>query len=92
MTTLTAPDEFDLFTRVVRPEQPTLSADAARSLLSLTFSEEDVARMNDLSAKARVGALAPVEQTELDNYERVGHIIGILQSKARISLRKNADG
>ncbi|MCC7420249.1 MAG: hypothetical protein IT428_08220 [Planctomycetaceae bacterium] len=91
MTTLTAPDEFDLFSRVVRPEQPTLSADAARSLLSLTFSEEDVARMNELSAKARAGHLAPIEQQELDSYERVGHMIGILQSKARISLRQSAD-
>lgn len=92
MTTITAPDEFDLFVRVVRPDQPTLSADAARSLLSLAFDEDDVSRMNELSSRARAGGLAPVEQRELDNYERVGHMIGILQSKARISLRQKADG
>jgi hypothetical protein len=42
--------------------------------------------MRELSAKARDGTLTPAERDEVNNYERVGHLVNILQSKARRSL------
>jgi hypothetical protein len=38
-----------------------------------------------MSAKARKGTLTEDEQVEIDNYERVGHLLNLLQSKARRS-------
>jgi hypothetical protein len=73
--------------RVVDPEQPFLSAEAARAILRLRFRASDRARMNRLAAKNRQGKLKPEEERELDNYIRVGQTLGILQSKARRSLK-----
>jgi hypothetical protein len=46
--------------------------------------------MLDLAEKAREGSLTPAEQGELESYERVGSLLGILQSKARTSLKKES--
>ena len=43
--------------------------------------------MRQLLAKAKEGTLTQPEQAEIENYGRVGSLLGILQSKARVSLR-----
>jgi hypothetical protein len=47
--------------------------------------------MRELSAKAREGTLSAAEQMEINNYERVGHVLSLMKSKARRSL-KNRGG
>ncbi len=86
--------EVAILSRVLEPDKPTLSPEAARALLALDFSPADKDRMRELSTKARAGTLTPTEQAETDNYERVGHVLNILQSKARRSLkgRHGTDG
>ena len=81
--------ETAIFERIVLPAEPDLSQQAAKSLLSLAFSPEDRQRMQSLADKAREGTLTPDEQEAIENYERVGHYLAILQSKARIALRSN---
>jgi hypothetical protein len=84
------PSEMDIFRRIVDPEEPFLSAEAARGILSLDFSAADRERMNELAARNREGRVSPAEEQELSNYIRVGQILGILQSKARRSLQRHA--
>lgn len=79
--------EVAILSRVLEPDKPTLSAEAARDILTLDFNPADKERMKQLSAKARAGTLTLDEQVEMDNYERVGHLLNILQSKARRSLK-----
>lgn len=81
-------NEADILERIIVPAQPCLSPDAARSILSLSFSQMDRERMHELAEIAQAGTLSPDEQAELDSYERVGSLLGILQSKARISLNQ----
>lgn len=57
-------------------------------ILALKFPREDRERMDQLAEKAREGTLTPDEQFEIDAYERVGSFLALLQSKARISLKK----
>ena len=73
--------------RVVDPQEPFRSVEAARAILGLRFSASDRARMNRLAARNRQGKLRPAEEEELNNYIRVGQTLGILQSKARRSLK-----
>jgi hypothetical protein len=63
-------------------------------VLALDFGAADKERMRKLSAKARAGTLTPDEQAAIENYERVGHLLNIMQSKARRSLkgRRGTDG
>ena len=74
--------------RVVLPDAATLfTPGVAQSVLLMEFTEADRLRMNELSAKAQEGTLTNDEQTELDSYERVGHFLSLLKSKARRSLQ-----
>ena len=83
----TETSEMAILRRIVDPEQPFLSEEAARAILRLDFSAADRARMNQLAAKNREGKLTPTEEQELNSYIRVGQTLGILQSKARRSFR-----
>ena len=85
MRTLTSPasTEADIFSRIFEPEKPNLSAAAARSILQLDFPPTDRDRMNALADKARLGSLTPAEDRELNNFIHVGHLLAIMQSKAR---------
>jgi len=76
-----------ILSRVLEPARPTWSPQAARDILALDFGPADKERMRQLSAKARAGTLTRHEQVEIDNYERVGHVLNIMQSKARRSLK-----
>ena len=53
--------EFNLWQRLVDPDNPTLSPAAAQAILSLEFPVEDQSRMVALAAKARAGELTPEE-------------------------------
>lgn len=82
--------EAEILKRVIQPNKPTLPEAAAREFLAFGFNEQDRARMRDLSEKARQGTLTTDEALEADGYERVGSLIGMLQSKARQSLQRNS--
>ena len=43
--------------------------------------------MNQLAVHAREGGLSTEEQAELDSFDRIGHIINVLQSRVRRSLK-----
>ena len=81
-----SPNEMSILRRVVDPEQPFLSIEAATAILRLDFSPADRKRMNELAAENRAGRLSSAEADELNNYIRVGQTLGILQSKARRTL------
>jgi hypothetical protein len=68
--------------------QGDLSVPQARALLKLQFSDDDQARMKELSAKARAGTLEPQEQIDIDLYEQLGCLLDILHSQARRALRQ----
>ena len=45
---------------------------------------------DELEEQRRSGDL-PGEQVEIDNYERVGHMLSLMKSKARLSLKDKQD-
>ena len=44
--------------------------------------------MRELSLKAQEGSLTVTDQAEVENYRRVGYWLGVLWSKARLSLKR----
>jgi hypothetical protein len=74
--------------RLIKPDHGDFSPEAARELLSLQFDAEDQTRMRELSLKAQDGTLTDAEQAEVENYRRVGYWLGVLWSKARLSLKR----
>jgi hypothetical protein len=81
-------NEVTIFERLLSNGKDELSTGFARYLLTLGFSEEDKAHMNDLAARNRDGDLSAEEKEELLGYAKAGCLLGILQSKARKSLKK----
>ena len=78
--------EVAIFGRVLEPEEATLDVAAAKAILNLDFKQADKDWMRELLAKAKKGTLLAAEQVEIDNYERVGHMLSLMKSKARRSL------
>ena len=83
-----ASSEAAIVGRLIKPDHGDFSPEAARELLSLQFGDDDQTRMRELSLKAQAGALSAAEQGEIENYRRVGYWLGILWSKARLSLKR----
>jgi hypothetical protein len=81
--------ETEILSRVIGPENPSYSADVARSVLALGFGDTDNERMNMLAAKARQGALDEQEESLLNAYLFVGSVVDLMHSQARLSLEKN---
>jgi hypothetical protein len=73
--------------RLTMPDQSGFSPETAREILSIQLSAEDQARMQELSHKAQEGTLTLIEQSEVESYRRVGYWLGILWSRARLSLQ-----
>src|SRR5580704_8976005 len=81
--------EVSILNRILRPNLPTFSPEAAKDILALDFDQTDKDRMRQLSAKARAGTLTAAEDAEAGRYELVGHLLNIMQSKARRSLKSH---
>jgi hypothetical protein len=79
--------EAAILDRLIFPERGELPAEAAWYLLALDFDQADRERMHALAAMAREGVLSPDEASETDSYRHVGHLVALLQSKARRSLQ-----
>jgi hypothetical protein len=65
------------------------SPQAAEGILTLEFSPAQQERMKELAAKARAGELSDQERVEADNFEQVSSLLGILQSRARMALKRS---
>jgi hypothetical protein len=68
--------------------QGEIAPSAARALLKIEFSERNQVLMDELSAKARAGKLTLSEQSILDTLEKLGCLLDIIHSKARLVLKK----
>jgi hypothetical protein len=89
MSTTAANFDGDILARVIAPGSPELTKPTAKWLLTLDFPPEDRERMNQLAGRAGDGELTIDQQREIDAYERVGHILSLLRSKARVWLDSN---
>ena len=84
------PKENAILNRIVSPALATLSPEAAKALLTLRFSPDDMERLQELQTKAHTGRLTKDEEEERDAYCRIHGLLGILHSKARVALRDTA--
>lgn len=79
--------EADIWSRLVRAHGGSLSAELARFLLSIDFTEEDEDRMQDLADRSSAGTLTRQERAEMDGYLHISNLLAVLQSNARVALK-----
>jgi hypothetical protein len=80
--------DSEILGRLLCLEGKRLSTEKAHLVLSLKFSSEDRRRIDELGEKSNEGTLSVREKELYDAYVRVTDFLGILQSRARRSLRK----
>ena len=80
--------EAAIFARVFVDGKQALTSELARHILAIGFSQEDEARMHELSVKNQEGRISRHELKELDSYILVTDLLAILQSKARKLLKR----
>ena len=90
MQTVLEHSDVEVWSRVVEPENPGMTPEAARGILALDFPPRDKERATELGIKSNAGTLTPNERSELESYVRVGKMLAILQAKARRFLRPDA--
>jgi uncharacterized protein YnzC (UPF0291/DUF896 family) len=78
-----------ILSRLIRPEDDTLTRQAAEGWLAIRFEKDDLDRMHDLATKNQDGKLTAKEKQALENYRRVSFMLDLMHSKARRSLKKH---
>jgi hypothetical protein len=86
METSSLDTELSILTRLVSQGQPDFPPDVARAILSLSFPQQDIDRMNELADKVQESPFIGQECSEVESYRRVGHWLSIMKSRARRSL------
>jgi len=84
---VTSNTEAAILARVIESDATAITPDVARYLLSMQLPRSDQERVNELSAKARAGALSEGETQELDSYLHIGRLLAVMQSRARRLLK-----
>jgi len=81
-------NEIAIFGRLIQSQKGDLARDLARFVLNMGFEESDQSRMSDLAARNQEDSLTPDEREELQSYVRASHLLAVLHSKARKSLKR----
>lgn len=84
---VTTNTEAAILARVIEADPDAITPDVARYLLAMRLPRADEDRVNELSAKARGGCLNQSETQELDSYLHIGHLLAVMQSRARRLLK-----
>jgi hypothetical protein len=79
---------MSILERMIDADNGDFTPEVARYFLSLDFSPQEHARCETLSGKAAEGTLSEDEAGELDEFLVANALLGVLQSKARISIRR----
>ena len=82
-----ATTEMNIWEVILRPHFGDMTPKTAKSILGLSIPENERARMKSLLAKAKAGTLSREESLDLDEYERAGNMLSVLQAKARRILQ-----
>ena len=77
-----------IWARLLEGRKDDIPPDAAKYLLSIEFGESDRVRMQELADRSEAGLLTEQEQAEFDSYLHIGNLLAVMQSKARIALRR----
>jgi hypothetical protein len=91
MVTQVPTQDTAILSRLFDAASADFTAEFARYIADLSFGTADRLRMQELAQKARDGELTETEQVEIDSYERVGHVLNILQAKSRLRLQRTTD-
>lgn len=81
--------DADIFSEIVASDQTRLEPEMSRAILRLKFSEAQNERMRELADKSNRGVLSEDDRQMIESFRRVGNLLALLQSNARLALRSD---
>ena len=78
--------EAEILEDIIASTRPSLTPEAARSLLNLRFSKEGRLQIRRLLRKNNQGRITAEERIALQKYLRVGQFLDLMQAKAKLLL------
>jgi hypothetical protein len=88
-TRLSQSGDASILTRLIGAEDAPLPPEAAKALLSIRFTDRDLARIHELAVKNQDGALTPAERADLESYLRVSSFLDLVHALAGRALRND---
>lgn len=88
MATVSTNTEAKILSRALDSAPLSISNVLAQFLLSLTLDPRDAQRADELAEKARQGELTVEEQSEIEEFRRVGRVIETLRLRAKLSMNR----
>ena len=79
-------DAAMILSRAINPTNGSWPVEVAQGILSITLSQADRQRMDELAAKARNAALDTDEELEIESYRQASRLLELMKAKARASL------
>lgn len=76
----------EIFDSIIGPGRGDTAAAFSQYLLSLKFTDEQIARYESLAYRNQDGNLTPEELAELDAFLKANTLLAVVQLKARRSL------
>ena len=73
--------ELSILSRIIDPDEAHLSPEAAKSILTLDFAEQDHRRMADLASRNQSELLSNDEKLELESDGNVSHLLALWLSQ-----------
>ena len=83
---MTVNTSIAIFNRAIELDDEPLSPDTARHILRWGFKQSDQSRVSELLEKLKAETISSDEREELEEFNRVNHLLGLLKSKARMAL------
>jgi hypothetical protein len=91
LTGVTANTSIAIFNRAIELDDEPLSPDTARHILRWGFAKMDQTRVSELIERLKAETISQDEREELEEFNRVNHLLALLKSKARIALRASQE-
>lgn len=85
--TAIASGEAGILSRVLGNGSGKMTLALARHILTLGFDDDDQQRMADLAERNQLGRLSEREHAELMEYVRAGHVLALLNARARKAFK-----
>ncbi len=90
--TVSSTSDTAILSHLTWPDDDALAPAAAKGWLAVRFDKQQLDRMHELVTRNQEGKLTAKERHELDNDRRVGFLLDLMHSKARLSLKKHRKG
>ena len=78
--------ERAIWAKLLQAQGAPLSPESAEAVLSIDFKRDERTRVERLAERSEAGRLTDEKRAEIEGYLRIGNLLAVMQSRARLAL------